>query len=71
MDLTWNEEEAKNPYLMVSYEQGFREGFAEGWLRSKAESVRLLRRNLNLSPEAAMNALDISPEEQRKLAPLI
>ncbi|MBQ3726271.1 MAG: hypothetical protein II902_04295 [Selenomonadaceae bacterium] len=51
--------------------EGKAEGRAEGKAEGLLESIRALMKNMNLTAEAAMNALKLSPEEQKELAPLI
>ena len=59
VNLVWNEEDAKKFYK--------EETERETWLKS----IRNLMESLNLTAEAAMNALGISPEKQKELTPLI
>lgn len=67
VSLVWNEEDAKKSYIA----QGREEGFAEGKRKNALENIRNLMRNFKLTASAAMNALGISPEMQKELAPLI
>ena len=83
VNLWWNEEAARKSYLRQGKEEGFAEGQAEGFAEGQAkglakgrvdnalENVRNLMKNFKLSSEVAMNALGISPEMQKQLAPLI
>ena len=52
-------------------EQGMAQGMAKGKSESLLESIRNLMKNLDLTAEAAMNALGVSSEKQKELAPLI
>ena len=67
VNLWWNEEDAKKSYIA----QGREEGIAQGERRTLLGNIRNLMDSLNLTAEAAMNALKISPEMQKELAPLI
>ena len=87
VNLVWNEEDAKKSYLAQGREEGREEGLAEGRevglaegiikgkiegkIEGALENIRNLMKNLNLTSEAAMNALGISSEMQKELAPLI
>ena len=75
VNLVWNEEDAKKSYLAQGREEGREEGLAEGIIKgahkNALENIRNLMKNLNLTSEAAMNALGISSEMQKELAPLI
>lgn len=51
--------------------EGRAEGKAEGMKETLLENIRALMENLNLTATAAMNALKVSPEKQKELAPLI
>ena len=53
------------------YADGFEEGYNEVQLEVQLKSIRNLMKNLHLTAETAMNALGISPEKQKELAPLI
>ena len=44
---------------------------AEGKIEGKIEDIRALMDSLNLTAQAVMNLLKISPEMQKELAPLI
>ena len=57
--LIWNEEDARKSYI------------AQGREETLIENIRALMKNLQWTAEAAMKALDISPETQKKLAPFI
>ena len=57
--LIWNEEDARKSYI------------AQGREETLIENIRALMDSLKLTAEAAMNALKISPEKQRELAPFI
>ena len=61
--LIWNEEDARKSYIAQGREEGREE--------TLIENIRALMDSLKLTAEAAMNALKISPEKQRELAPLI
>ena len=61
--LIWNEEDARKSYIAQGREEGREENLIE--------NIRTLMKNLKLTAEAAMNALGISPDKQRELAPLI
>ena len=50
---------------------GFAKGEAVGTRKTLLENVRHLMINFRLTAEAAMNALGISPEMQKELAPII
>ena len=45
------------------YNKGKTDGKIEGKFEGKIESIKELMRNLNLSPEKAMKALEIAPSE--------
>ena len=47
------------------------EGKVEGKIEGKIEDIRALMDSLNLTAQAVMNLLKISPEMQKELAPLI
>ena len=63
VSLWWNEEDARKSYIVQGIEQGER--------KTLLVNIRNLMDSLNLTAEAAMNALKISPEKQQELAPLI
>ena len=46
-------------------------GRAEGKAENLLENIRALMETLHWTAEAAMDALKVSPEEQKELAPLI
>ena len=71
VNLIWNEEDARKSYIEQGREEGREEGVAIGERKTSLENVRNLMKNFKLTAEAAMNALDISPEMQRELEPLI
>ena len=60
-----NESEAKGRT------EGRAEGKAEGRAENLLENIRALMETLHWTAEAAMDALKVSPEEQKELAPLI
>ena len=45
--------------------------YAQSYFKETLENIIALMKNMNLTAEAAMNALKLSPEEQKELAPLI
>ena len=47
------------------------EGRVEGKAEGLLENIRAMMETLHWTAEAAMNALKLSPEEQKELAPLI
>ena len=49
----------------------FAKGKAEGKIETLLETIRSAMKNWGLTAEAAMTGLDISPEMQKELAPLI
>ena len=51
--------------------EGKAEGRAEGKAEGLLENIRAMMDTLHLTAEAAMNALKLSPEKQKELAPLI
>ena len=53
------------------YAEGYVEGYEEGCKSQMLESILALMDNLNLSAEEVMNLLDVPPEMQKELAPLI
>ena len=63
VNLWWNEEDARKSHIAQGIEQGER--------KTLFDNVRNLMESLHLTAEAAMNALKISPEKQKELAPLI
>ena len=67
LNLWWNEEDARKSYIA----QGREEGIVQGERKALLENVRNLMDSLHLTAEAAMNALKISSEKQKELAPLI
>ena len=67
VSLWWNEEDARKSYIA----QGREEGIAQGERKTLLGNIRNLMDSLHLTAEAAMNALKISPEMQKELAPLI
>ena len=67
VSLVWNADDAKKFYMAEARE----EGRAEERVSTTLENVRSLMDSLQLTAAAAMNALKISPEMQKKLAPLI
>ena len=83
VSLVWNEDRAKKFYTAEARAEGRAEGIAEGRAEGIAEgraegraeallgTIRALMDSLHLTAEAAMNAMKISPEMQRELAPLI
>ncbi len=86
VNLVWNEEDAKRSYIAQGRKEGLEEGLEEGRKEGRKEglekglekgrqnllnAVRNLMKNFKLSTEAAMNALGISPEMQKELAPLL
>ena len=75
VSLVWNADDAKKFYMAEAREEGREEGRAEGRAEERVsttlENVRSLMDSLQLTAAAAMNALKISPEMQKKLAPLI
>ena len=79
VSLVWNEEDARNFYreegrkegLEEGLEKGLKKGLEKGERKNALASIRNLMKNLHFTAEAAMNALGISPEKQKELAPLI
>ena len=71
VNLWWNEEDARKSYIEQGIEQGIERGIEQGERKNALENVRNLMDSLHLTAEAAMNALKISPEKQKELAPLI
>ena len=63
VSLVWNAEDAKKDYMAEAREEGRQENLIE--------NIRSLTDSLQLTATAAMNALKISPNMQKKLAPLI
>ena len=63
INLVWDEEAARKSYIAQGLEEGRRE--------TSLENIRNLMESLQLTASAAMNALKISPEMQKELAPLI
>ena len=63
VSLIWDTEEAKKFHIA--------QGREEGKLEMLLENIRNLMKNFKMTAEAAMNALKISPEMQKELAPLI
>ncbi|MBR3498706.1 MAG: hypothetical protein IKO05_06935 [Selenomonadaceae bacterium] len=66
----------KNPkgggYIMsTAMEELIAEGRAEGKAEGLLENIRAMMETLHLTAEVAMNALKLSPEKQKELAPLI
>ena len=79
VSLVWNEEDARKSYIAQGREEGLAQGLAQGLSQGLAQgerknaldNVRNLMRNFKLTATAAMDALGISPEMQKELAPLI
>ena len=69
--MVWDAEEAKNSYIAQGREEGREEGIAIGELKTLLENVRKMMKNFKMTAEEAMNGLEISPEKQKELAPLI
>lgn len=67
VNLVWNEEDAKNFYIA----QGREQGIERGERKNALENIRALMKNLHWTAQVAMDALGISPEKQKELAPLI
>ena len=65
--LEWDINEAKAAWQDEAREEGQEEGARKNLL----ENIRSLMQNMGLSSVEAMNALSVSPENQKKLAPLI
>ena len=61
--MVWDAEEAKNSYIA--------QGREEGKLEMLLENIRRTMKNYKVTAEEAMNGLEVSPEQQKKLAPLI
>lgn len=75
INLVWDEEAARKSYIAQGLEEGLekglKEGLKEGRRETSLENIRNLMESLQLTASAAMNALKISPEMQKELAPLI
>ena len=83
VSLVWNEEDARKSYIAQGREEGLAQGLAQGLSQGLAQglaqgerktaldNVRNLMKNFKLTAKAAMDALGISPEMQKELAPLI
>lgn len=63
----WNEKEEREALLEIGEERGEARGEARGKLEGKTEAttinIKNLMKNMHLSPEDAMKALGISPNE--------
>ena len=59
----WNEKEEREALLKIGEARGETRGEAKGKLNATISNIKILMKNLNLSPEKAMQTLDISPAE--------
>ena len=67
VNLWWNEEAARKSYIA----QGREEGIEQGERKTLLGNIRNLMDSLQVTAEAAMQLLKISPEMQKELAPHI
>ena len=61
----WNEKEEKDALLKVGEARGGARGEARGEIRGTLRAIKNLMRTTNLSAEAAMKAIGISPSEYK------
>ena len=59
----WNEKEEREALLKIGEARGEARGEAKGKLNATINNIKLLMKNLNLSPEKAMQTLEIAPSE--------
>ena len=67
----WNETEAHNAWKEEGRKEGREEGREEGRKEEQLNSVRNLMETTKWTAQQAMNAMRLTPEQQRELAPLI
>ena len=59
----WNEKEERETLIKIGEERGEARGKLEGKTEATTINIKNLMKNMHLSPEDAMKALGISPNE--------
>ena len=71
----WNEKEEREALLKIGKAEGeaigVAKGEAKGKLNATISNIKLLMKNLNLSPEKAMQTLEIAPSEYSRYLALL
>ena len=62
----WNEKEEKDALIKVGEARGEARGESRGEIRGTLRAIKNLMRTTNLSAEADMKAIGISPSEYKK-----